>query len=238
MDRATGEGVLALADAYNSQAMREDMVNVVRTAWRTRQMSSDAAKTLEATYGQNLTPDDNWARADLLLWRGDYSGAKAMDSKLTSDRRKLVEARIALAKNNRKVDPLVQAVPDDLQDDPGLLYERARWRDRRGQDDGEMELLLRINGLAAPAYARDEYLGREAVRRAPPDPAEGLQHSLSAGVATRADDGRWISRRRMGCWLAGADQAQRSGEGRGTFPHVRQRRHHADQRGARRLLAG
>ncbi|MBI1362162.1 MAG: transglycosylase SLT domain-containing protein [Alphaproteobacteria bacterium] len=200
---ATGEGVLALADAYNSQAMRDDMINVVRTAWRTRQMSSDAAKTMEATYGQYLTPDDNWARADLLLWRGDYSGAKAMESKLTSDRRKLVEARIALAKNYRKVDPLVQAVPDDLQDDPGLLYERARWRDRRGQDDGELELLLRINGLAAPEYARDDIwdekqsVVRRLIRLKDYNTAYMLasQHGLTTGEGFR--DAEWVAG-----WLA------------------------------------
>ncbi len=40
----TGEGVLALADAYDSQGKREDMLRVVRDAWRTKPMSSGRSR--------------------------------------------------------------------------------------------------------------------------------------------------------------------------------------------------
>jgi soluble lytic murein transglycosylase len=41
------------------------------------------------------------------------------------------------------VDGAVSAVPDSLSDTPGLVYERARWRRRRGLDTS-LELLLEL----------------------------------------------------------------------------------------------
>ncbi|MEP7211387.1 MAG: hypothetical protein ABI740_11160, partial [Alphaproteobacteria bacterium] len=142
----TGDGVLALADAYNSNARTDDMNRVIRTAYRSWQMTPDIARTMESRYSSAISADDVWARADMLLWRDNISAAQAMLPRLSSDQRAVLDARIGLTKNIKKVDPLVQAVPAELQDDPGLLLERARWRERRGQEDGELELLVRIKG--------------------------------------------------------------------------------------------
>lgn len=199
----TGEGVLALADAYNSNARIGDMNRVIRTAWRTWQMNADVVRTIEDQYGGAITPDDNWVRADMLLWRGNISGAQAMRSKLTADQRKLVDARIGLMKNHKKVDPLIQAVSPDLQDDPGLLLERARWRERRGQDDGELELLLRIKGSLAPEVARNDIWNekqsvvRRLIRLRDYSTAYALaaDHGLSSGEDFR--DAEWLAG-----WLA------------------------------------
>ena len=67
----TGEGVLALADAYNSQAKRDDMIRVIREAWRTRAMSSGAVATIQGQYAGDLSAEDLFARAGRLLWRAD-----------------------------------------------------------------------------------------------------------------------------------------------------------------------
>src|ERR1700759_4305937 len=46
----TGEGVLALADAYNPNAKTDDMNRVIRTAYRSWQMTPDIARTMESRY--------------------------------------------------------------------------------------------------------------------------------------------------------------------------------------------
>jgi soluble lytic murein transglycosylase len=199
----TGEGVLALADAYNSNARIDDMNRVIRTAWRSWQMTPDIARTMESRYGSALSADDVWARADMLLWRDNISAAQAMLPRLSHDQRALIAARIGLMKNVRKVDPLVQAVPSEMQDDPGLLLERARWRERRGQDDGELELLIRIKGSLAPEVARGEIWGekqsvvRRLIREGDYATAYALSadHGLTSGDAFR--DAEW-----MAGWLA------------------------------------
>jgi len=141
----TGEGVLALADAYNSLGRCDDMIRVAREAWRTRPMGSDVQRTLQSLYGSEFTAEDHYARADMFLWRGDTGSAAALGSKLSAGRKAVIDARIALIKNGRNIDKLVGAVPQAYADDAGLLYERARHAERRGRDSDELALLLRIS---------------------------------------------------------------------------------------------
>ena len=68
----------------------------------------------------------------------------------------LVDARIALASRGRNVDALVNAVPASLKDNPGLLYDRARWRRTHGNQEGAIPLLTQIDGKDVPAAGRSK----------------------------------------------------------------------------------
>jgi soluble lytic murein transglycosylase len=195
----TGEGVLALADAYNSQAKPDDMLRVVREAWRTRAMSAGAVATIQSRYGSDLTADDHFARADMFLWRGDTKSAQALFPKVSAGRKKLLEARIALMKNVKKIDAPLKAVPSEYAEDPGLLYERTRWAERKGRDSEQLDLLLRINGENAPAAGREDIWDekqsemRRMIRDRDYQTAYRLAagHGLISGEAFR--DAEWIA---------------------------------------------
>jgi soluble lytic murein transglycosylase len=195
----TGEGALALADAYNSAGKRDEMIATIRQAWRTIPMSSEAAREIQATYGGELSAEDHFARADMHLWRGDISAAQSLGSRLSAGRKQLVDARIALMRNQRSVDALVAAVPAEYQDDPGLLLARARWRERRGQQSGELEMLLRIKGETAPEAGREaiwnekQSVMRRLIRERDYQRAYQLAagHGLSPGEAFR--DAEWTA---------------------------------------------
>jgi soluble lytic murein transglycosylase len=96
---ATGDGVLTLADALNSQGRRDEMLQVVRNAWRTRPMSAEAARTMQSLYGSDLSAEDHYARVDMFLWNADIRDAQALLSWLSAGRKKLAVARIALMQN-------------------------------------------------------------------------------------------------------------------------------------------
>jgi soluble lytic murein transglycosylase len=195
----TGEGALALADAYNSAARRDEMVAAIRQAWRTIPMSSEAERTIQSTYGGELSAEDHFTRADMHLWRGDISAAQSLSSRLSAGRKQLIDARIALMRNQRSVDALVAAVPNEYQDDPGLLLARARWSERRGQQTGEMEMLLRIHGELAPEVGREaiwsekQSVMRRLIRERDYQRAYQLAagHGLSPGESFR--DAEWTA---------------------------------------------
>ncbi len=151
----TGEGVLALADAHHSMNRRDEMRDVLRRAWATEIFNDDAAARILAQYGNELTADDHWRRVDMLLWRGRLSDAEDLFPRLSEGRRKLAQARLAVRRNRSGVDSFVQAVPSEYANDAGLTYERARWRERRGRDQGQIEMLLSVRGVDAPPSARD-----------------------------------------------------------------------------------
>lgn len=199
----TGEGVLALADAYNSQAKQDEMANAIKDAWRSKPMSATAVAAIQSRYGNLLTAEDHYGRADMFLWRGDTKSAQALIPKLTKDRKAVIDARIALMRNAKNIDKLVNAVPAPYADDPGLLYERARWNERRGRTSEELNLLLRINGEGAPQAGREDIWGekqsvmRRMLREKNYATAYQLAagHGLTSGEAFR--DAEW-----MAGWLA------------------------------------
>lgn len=200
---ATGEGVLALADAYNSLGQPDQMIAVARAAWRDRALDDHNARALLALYGQHFTAEDYYQRVDMLLWRRDISEAQSLLGRLSSDRRRLVDARIAVMQNKKNVDAVVQAVPAEYQEDAGLMLERARWRERRGQTQGEEELLLRIHGATAREQGRatiwteKQSVIRRLIRERGYANAYILaaDHGLSSGEAFR--DAEWLAG-----WLA------------------------------------
>lgn len=195
----TGEGVLALADAYDSLGRQEDMLRVVREAWRTRVMTAGAVGLITSRYGPQLTAEDQFARADMFLWRGDTKSATALLPNVSAGRRKLLDARIALIKNAKKIEKPLAAVPDEYLNDPGLLYDRARYAERRGKSAEQLGYLLRINSESAPEIGRTSIWEekqsemRRLIRER--DYATAYQlaagHGLTSGEAFR--DAEWVA---------------------------------------------
>ena len=152
----TGEGKVALANALREVGMMDDAVEAVRDAWHNNSMDRALERQVLARFGGQLTQADHQARVEFLLWTNQRTAASRLKSLLSSDYRKLVDARIALASRGRNVDALVRAVPDSLKDNPGLLYDRARWRRTHGNQEGAIPLLTQIDGKDVPAAGRSK----------------------------------------------------------------------------------
>lgn len=158
----TGAGKVALANALREVGDRARSDTVIKDVWRNHSLESDLQRVVLARYGQTLSQDDHRARADFLLWTGQTSAAEGLKPQLAADYRKLVDARIALARRTRSVDAAIQAVPDHLQTHPGLLYERAKWR-RQKKVDGVSDLLRQIDGKDVPAAGRGKLWDERAI---------------------------------------------------------------------------
>ena len=79
-----------------------------------------------------------------MLWRGYISSARRVLPLVEKDRRDLALARITLRTQSPGVDGAINRVSDDLKSDPGLQYERLRWRHRKGRNDDALELLWSV----------------------------------------------------------------------------------------------
>ena len=141
----SGEGKIALAEAYFELGRREDGNALIRDAWRNHPFYISRQREIANKYAAILDPADHIARTDYLLWTRQRSAASAMKPYLSSGYDRLVDARIALAVGAGGVDAKINAVPQSLQKDPGLLYERSYWRRKRGRWDDALEPLLDID---------------------------------------------------------------------------------------------
>jgi soluble lytic murein transglycosylase len=158
----TGPGKVALANALRDIGERTRSDSVIKDAWRNHTLDAGLQGVVLARYGQTFTQDDHRARVDFLLWTGQTSDADRLKPQLTADYRKLADARLALARRAKTVDGLIEAVPAHLQDNPGLLYERARWR-RQKKVDGVSDLLRKIDGKEVPAAGRSRLWDERAI---------------------------------------------------------------------------
>ncbi|GGG64384.1 lytic transglycosylase [Salipiger pallidus] len=136
----TGAGALALARAYAASGERGQAEAEVVLAWRTLALSGDERRAFVDQWGDVLGPHHE-ARLDMALWQGWESNARAMLPLVSDGWRALAEARIGLREMVAGVDSLIEAVPEDLRDHPGLAYERYLWRLRKGRESDAIELL-------------------------------------------------------------------------------------------------
>lgn len=150
----TGTGSLRLAEALRARGDIEAAHAEIVRAWTTMTLTSSQFETMLAEYGPVLA-DHHVARLDNLLWLGEQDRARQMENFVPEEWRALSEARVALRERRPGVDTLIEAVPDALQSDPGLAYERFLWRVRSGFWDTAADLMLATSTSA-------EALGRPA----------------------------------------------------------------------------
>lgn len=138
----------AIASVGDEAALRA----AVRETWRRIELGKRDQARFLTLYGRHLREIDHIERLDDMLWRG-HSGAARQTMDLVPDGwKKLADARLRLRFRRAGVDAAVKRVPTILQDNPGLHYERLRWRRQAGQRVGARELMFE----APPS---DEFVG-------------------------------------------------------------------------------
>jgi len=129
-----GEALLDTGQLARGQA-------IIRDAWVRGAFSEFLEDRFYSTHRHHLTAEDHVKRLDRLIWRGRLTEARRMLGKVDADYRAVAEARLRLRKLGHDVDGAIAKVPAALKDDPGLIYERLRWRRMKGRDHLAREFL-------------------------------------------------------------------------------------------------
>ncbi|EKV31405.1 Soluble lytic murein transglycosylase precursor [Caenispirillum salinarum AK4] len=136
----TADGWIAKARAMELLNLNDNLTETVRRAWRTESFGSVQEKAFVAQFGGHLRDEDHLARLDHLLWERETEAARRMLRVVDAGHRALAQARIALMENKGGVDAAIDRVPAALKDDPGLVYDRLRWRRTHDMEDRAVEL--------------------------------------------------------------------------------------------------
>ncbi len=138
----TGPGQVRYAEALAAVGADVDLAAEARTVWRTGSFQAAEVRSFLRRYGRHLDEQDHAARLDRLIWDRQWGAARAQLRRVPADVRRLGTARIRLGRRSDGVDAAVARVPSALLSDPGLIFERARWRRRSGMHDRSLELLV------------------------------------------------------------------------------------------------
>lgn len=191
-----GKAAVAYAASLKRAGRDEDLAAFVAKSWVELDFSRDEARSFYRSYKDLLTPELQEARLERLLWDRKYSAAERQVKLVSEDLRKLAIARITLGRKRSGVDAAIRRVPKHLQDDPGLLYERARWRWSRGRRDAVAELLEQAGDMTPRPdlwWSMRHSLARRALTQGNIERAYRLssQHGMSSGIGFA--DGEWLA---------------------------------------------
>ncbi|MBM3509498.1 MAG: lytic transglycosylase domain-containing protein [Alphaproteobacteria bacterium] len=139
-------GRIRLADLKFATGAADEAKALIRQIWINDDLSPDTERAFYANHKKRLTSADHALRLDRLLWDGKLEAARNLLQRVDADQRSLATARLALMQTAGNVESLIAKVPVHLQNHPGLLYERARWRRLKNKQDGARELLLQTPG--------------------------------------------------------------------------------------------
>lgn len=197
----TPAGGLALIRALRARNETKVAAAEAVRMWQEMVLDADTEAELLLVHEQTLAPY-HIARLDRLLWEGETKAAERMIPRVTSGWRILAAARLALRTEAKGVDALVAAVPEGLADDPGLAWERVRWRLSKRLPDAAIDL-MQARSSSAKSLGRPGVwagtranLARDQMRRGNARVAYRLaaRHHLSATVdAANYADLEWLA---------------------------------------------
>ncbi len=137
----TGPGLASLAEAFRNTGQEDKAVETARNAWLNGTFNRSQERSFLSEFEDLFSQDDHIARLERLLWDGHTNGAQRMLRRVGADYRKLAEARITLIDDLAGVDSVISKVPTALSNDPGLIYDRLKWRRKRGRYESAAELI-------------------------------------------------------------------------------------------------
>ncbi|BDW95927.1 lytic transglycosylase [Thalassospira tepidiphila] len=145
----TADGATRQIKALLGAGQESAAIALVRSSWINENFGSGQERRFLDRYGEYIDQETHQQRLDRLLWEGRLTTAARMMKYVSDDYRRLAEARAALRAMSGGVDGAINRVPEKYRDDPGLIYERVRWRRKKDRDQDARDLLLsQANDLA------------------------------------------------------------------------------------------
>ena len=124
----TVKGSIDYMEFRSKKGILDNKKEVIKDIWINKNLTYKQQKYFIGKYSNYWNATDNWERFDRLLWEGKNWSALKTLRRIKGDYRTLGNARIALSNRAGNVSELIRKVPKKLIDEPGLIYERMRWR--------------------------------------------------------------------------------------------------------------
>jgi len=137
----TAAGATRYGLALLAKRRKADATSFVRQTWRDLSMGRADERNFRRQFRKLLRKEDHIARLDRLIWDQRLGSARRQIRLVGRDYQHLGLARLQLMQRAGGVDGAIARVPAALRQHPGLIYERLRWRRRKGFTDSAIELL-------------------------------------------------------------------------------------------------
>lgn len=141
---ATADGLRAYMQSLIQLGKTDSASKVLSKFWHTASLNKNETSSIASAFKKYFNITDHATRLDNMIWQDRMGEADTMLAFVDADVRALGHARIALAQLSKGADAALQKVPRRLLQNEGLLYERMRYRRRKNNDAGALEMLRAI----------------------------------------------------------------------------------------------
>lgn len=153
----SAKGRFTLAKAMLARGDRANAERLVREAWRSDPMSEETENNALDQFGALLTPGDQKARMDTLLYGSENEAALRAAKRLGAGYVALAKARIASVKKAPNARALLDAVPRELHNDPGFIFSKIQLLRREEKFAEAAQLMLSAPKDPNRLYNLDEW---------------------------------------------------------------------------------
>ncbi|WP_426414069.1 transglycosylase SLT domain-containing protein [Bradyrhizobium ganzhouense] len=153
----SAKGRFVLAKAMLARGDRANAERLVREAWRSDPMSEDTENNALDQFGALLTPGDQKARMDTLLYGSETEAALRAARRLGAGYVALAKARIASFKKAPNTRALLEEVPRELHSDPGFIFSKIQLLRREEKFAEAAQLMLSAPKDPNRLYNLDEW---------------------------------------------------------------------------------
>ena len=140
----SGYGEMILGESLILNGEISKGTKLIKKGWITADLSKNELKFFRKKFKKYLNADDYIKRADYLAWNNKYWDLRRLTKYLPKDYELLYTARHILMSKGYGVDQAIKNVPEKFKNDPGLNYDRLKWRRKKGRVDSSAEILLKI----------------------------------------------------------------------------------------------
>ena len=159
----SGFGKMVLGESLISIGEKSKGINLIKNGFVNADLSRSDLKFYRKKFKKYLSSDDYIKRADHLSWENKYWDLKRMLRYLPKDYRLLYTARQLLMSKSYGVDTAISKVPPKLKNDPGLNYDRLKWRRKRGRVESCLEILFKIPNTKQYMVRPDKWWKERAI---------------------------------------------------------------------------
>ncbi|BAL09906.1 lytic transglycosylase domain-containing protein [Bradyrhizobium japonicum] len=153
----SAKGRFTLAKAMLARGDRANAERLVREAWRSDPMSEETENNALDQFGALVTPGDQKARMDTLLYGSENEAALRAAKRLGAGYVALAKARIASVKKAPNARALLDAVPRELHNDPGFIFSKIQILRREEKFAEAAQLMLSAPKDPNRLYNLDEW---------------------------------------------------------------------------------
>ncbi len=136
----TGNGKIQLARAMLSTGRGDEATALIKDAWINHNFRIAEERRILNVYGSRLSEQDHADRVDRLLWARQVTNARRTFPHLSSQDRRMAEARAALLLGAATGPRLYRNLPKDERLDSGVLHAAVRYYRRTDDQQYAMSL--------------------------------------------------------------------------------------------------